>query len=77
MREIRLLTETSTQIRISAEPKASPSALPEVELRIITGTLYFGKCFCHSALDALPSRLLQVRESGLDITSFPFWYDGK
>ncbi len=50
MREIRLLTETSTQIRISADAESSPFRPFEGEQRIITGTLNFGKCFYHSAL---------------------------
>jgi len=51
MRRISLLTNRN----INPNPhfgvaESSPSALSKGELRIITGTLAFGKCFSHSAL---------------------------
>jgi hypothetical protein len=51
---IELLTETSTQIRASAKPKAPPPTLSKGEQKIITGTLDFGKYLLHS--DFQPSR---------------------
>jgi hypothetical protein len=42
---MELLTETSTQIRVSAKPKAAPS---EGQQKIITGTPGFGKYFLRS-----------------------------
>jgi hypothetical protein len=53
MREIELLTETSTQIRVSEIRKLRlhPS---EGEQKIITGTLPFGKCFLHSNFRGFP-----------------------
>ncbi len=53
MREIRLLTETSTQIRASADPK-TPLALIEGEQKIITGTLLFIKYLLHRDFRMLP-----------------------
>ena len=54
MREIRLLTETSTQIRVSVDPKAPLSAQPKGEQTIITGTLLFGKYFLHRDFRSAP-----------------------
>jgi hypothetical protein len=44
MREIRLLTETSTQIRVSVQPKARLRPT-EGEQKMIAGSLHSGKCF--------------------------------
>jgi membrane protein len=46
MREIQLLTETSTQIRVSVRPKAPPCP-NKAEQKMIAGTLHSGKCFHH------------------------------
>jgi hypothetical protein len=56
MREIELLTETSTQIRTSALPKTPRFALMKGEQEMIAGTKVFGKYFLHRDFHPFPKR---------------------
>ena len=53
---MELLTETSTQIRVSVRPKAALTL--EGQHKIITGTLDFGKCLLRSNFQQLRTRTL-------------------
>jgi hypothetical protein len=76
MREIELLTETSTQIRVSAEPKTLPRPF-EGEQKIITGTPLFGKCLLRSNFRSFPTWNRKTTTGSGSLTEYraALWYD--